>query len=449
VSNEPSWEDIFSSQPKENPEAPAGVPYQPPDNSAPMTRRELREAEARQGSKGSKSRKPEKAPKPPKPQKQGRSGPEIGSGGGGSGRGGYDGSVPPKRRRRLGWLWAILTILILAGAAAWGGWSLYEPQIRHILHWELPIDYTGAGNGHKVTVVIASGDIGSDIAKSLHTAGVTLTSKAFYDLLLKTEPAPTFEPGTYSLQKEMSAKAALKALQDPKNKIVSKVVIPEGTTLPHVLDRLADGTGIDIDELNTAAADFTSFGLPEQAPSLEGYLFPATYSFDPGLSAHDLLQTMVTRMFKSLDAAGVAPEDRHSVVTLASLVQKEGGNVEDFYKVSRVFTNRLDQGILLQSDATVSYGSGNTSISTTAAERADASNPYNTYVHPGLPVGPICAPGDDAIDAALNPVDGSWLYFVLVNGETGETTFSNTLAEHNAAVKVWQKWLKDHPDWDK
>jgi UPF0755 protein len=204
---------------------------------------------------------------------------------------------------------------------------------------------------------------------------------------------------------------------------------------------------VSIDDFKAAAADYKSFGIPAEAPSLEGYLFPATYTFDPGLSAKQILQTMVDRMFKSLDAAGVAPADRHKVVTLASIIQKEGGSVTDFYKVSRVFTNRLNKGMLLQSDATVSYGAGGTTISTTAAQRADATNPYNTYAHPGLPVGPISAPGDDAIDAAINPVDGTWLYFVLVNGKTGETVFSNTVAEHNAAVKQWQAWLKANPDW--
>jgi UPF0755 protein len=445
--SEPSWDDIFKSQPDSaagtpapTPAPRAGTPYVASEG-APQTRRELREAEARQSKgKGSARGKQAKAAKT-----KGRSGGPSRTGAP-SGTSGY-GEEPPRRRRRLGWLWALLSVLLVGAVGAGAAWVLFEPQVRHFLHWELPIDYAGDGNGEKTTIVIASGDIGVDIARSLHDAGVTMTVKAFYDLLLKTDPAPPFQPGTYSLQKEMSAQSALEALLDPKNKIVSKVLIPEGTTLPNVLKKLSNGTGVPLDELTAASADFASFGIPAEAPSLEGYLFPATYSFDPGLSAQELLQTMVDRMFKSLDAAGVAVEDRHRVLTLAALIQKEGGSTDDFYKVSRVFTNRLDQGMLLQSDATVSYGSGGTSILTTAAERADASNPYNTYVHAGLPVGPICAPGDDAIDAALNPVDGTWLYFVLVNGKTGETTFSTTLAEHNAAVKVWQKWLKDNPDW--
>ena len=410
---EPSWDDIFTSQPGAAPRQQAAA--------APLTRRELRDAEERAAAKPGKK----------------RSLYETGSG-----------AQPPKKKRRLGWLWALLTVIVIGGAGAFAAWSLFEPQIREVLGWQLPTDYEGSGNGTEVEVVVKSGDIGLDIAKTLSAAGVTMTTEAFYQLLLPMDPQPNFLPGTYTLQKEMSAQAAFDALQNPENRVVSHVLIKEGVKLSTTLQALADGTGVDLAEFEAAAADLASFGIPAQAPSLEGYLFPATYTFDPGLSAHDILAQMVARCFQSLDAQGVAVDDRHRVLTLAALIQKEGGSREDFYKVSRVFTNRINIGMLLQSDATVSYGSGGTSISTTAAERADANNPYNTYVHPGLPVGPIGAPGDDAIDAALHPVDGPWLYFVLVNGETGETTFSETLAQHNAAVKVWQAWLKAHPDFD-
>jgi UPF0755 protein len=101
----------------------------------------------------------------------------------------------------------------------------------------------------------------------------------------------------------------------------------------------------------------------------------------------------------------------------------------------------------LQSDATVSYGSGGTTVTTTDAERADG-NLYNTYVHAGLPVGPIGAPGETAIDAALHPADGTWLYFCAINLKTGETVFSTTLAEHGRAVKKWQQWMRENPGWN-
>jgi UPF0755 protein len=350
---------------------------------------------------------------------------------------------PQKKKRRLGWLWALLVVFVLIVGGGATGWALFEPQIRHVLGWEEPIDYTTTGDGTKVTVVIQSGDIGSDVAKTLEQAGVTKTFDAFYRLLLK-EPSVTFEPGSYQLQKHMSATSALAALQDPKNKIVHVAVLKEGISAESAFVQLASATGIPVADFQAAAKNYVALGVPADAPSIEGFLFPATYTFDPGLTATQVLQQLVSTMISHLDKAGVAPEDRLKVVTLASIVQRESGpSVSDMHKIARVFQNRLDQGMNLQSDATVAYGTGNTNrVTTTNAERADASNKYNTYANPGLPIGPIGLPGDDAIDSALHPTPGPWLYFVAVNLKTGETVFSTTLAEHAAAVKQWQAWCR-------
>ena len=417
MTNEPSWEEIFSSQPDAEDTARQGSAQQ-------LTRRQLR---ARDNPRGhDRGRDPHatdnNGSSPTKPQKV-------------------------RKKRNLGCLWVLIVMLVLGGGSAAVVWAMFEPQVRQVMGWELPTDYTGTGNGETVEVVIQSGQIGEDIARTLHEAGVTLTFEAFYDFLLAQEPAASFQPGTYALQKEMSAQAAFDALMNPDNHILARAVLPEGSTLSTILQRVADASGVPLEDLQAAATDYESLGLPATLPSLEGYLFPATYTFDPGLSALQLLQVMVDRMNESLDAAGVIPEDRHRVLTLAALIQKEGGSEADFLKVSRVFTNRIEQGMLLQSDATVSYGAGSSSIFTSDAERADADNPYNTYVHAGLPIGPISAPGDAAINAALNPSDGPWLFFVLINGSTGETAFSTTVREHDAAVLVWQQWLRDNPDW--
>jgi UPF0755 protein len=347
------------------------------------------------------------------------------------------------------WLWVVLAFIVVVAGIGTYGYATYGAQIRTALGIHGPIDYTGSGDGKPATVTILSGQIGGDIAKSLAKAGITKTSTAFYDLLLKETTQPDFQPGTYKMQKQMSAKAALASLLNPKNRVESNVVIPEGLTLPQVFAALAAGTGIPVADFQAAAKDYTAFGIPKQAPSLEGFLFPATYQFGPGLSAKTILQDMVDRMNQSLASHGVSAADELKVLTLASIIQKEAGSTTNFYKVSRVFTNRLEQGMDLQSDATVSYGAGSKTIETTNAQRADANNPYNTYVHPGLPIGPIAAPGDTAIDAALHPVAGKWLYFVLVNGYTGATVFSDTLAEHNVAVVQWQTWLRAHPTFGK
>jgi UPF0755 protein len=361
----------------------------------------------------------------------------------GRGRGG--GYQPEKPKRKLTWLWVLLVLFVVGAAGAGVIYSAFGPQIRHVMGWEAPIDYTGSGNGHSTTITILPGQLGSDVANSLAKAGVTKTPAAFYDLLLKQKKAPTLYPGTYRLQKQMSAASALAGISNPKDRVVSQVVIPEGFNLQQILTRLNTKTGVPMSELQAEAKNFTQFNLPAGAPSLEGFLFPATYDFNPGTTAKVMLQAMVTRMDESLKSHGVAPADELRVLTLASIVQKEGGTSADFYKVSRVFTNRLAINMPLESDATVSYGAGSTTITTTGAQRADASNPYNTYAHTGLPVGPISSPGDTAIDAALHPVAGPWIYFVLVNGYTGETVYSTTLAGQEAGVKQWQAWLKAHP----
>jgi UPF0755 protein len=406
VADDPSWDDIFKSQPgsTENVEP-----------MAPQSRRELRERQPRRGREKRVD----------------------------------DYGLPPQRRKRrkLTWLWVLLAFVVVLGGAATAVWFTFQPQIKHVLGWEAPVDYTGSGTG-KVIITITNGQIGNDVAKTLATSGVTKTSTAFYSLLLKQTPEVQFHPGSYALKSHMSAKAALAALQDPKNKVFTQVVLPEGITVKGVVSRLASlsqSTGVSLDQLNAAVADYKSFGLPAEAPSLEGYLFPASYNFEPKTSAHQMLQTMVNTMFKHLDAAGVAPADRHRVLTLAALTQKEGGSTKDFLKVARVWDNRLAAGMHLQSDATVSYGAGTSTINTTAAQRADKSNPYNTYANAGLPIGPISNPGDAAITATQNPASGSWLYFVVVNCSTRETAFSTTFAEHQAAVAQLGAWLKQNP----
>ncbi len=355
------------------------------------------------------------------------------------------GSKPPRRKR-------LFLVLGIVAACVLVGTSIALVTTGTVSSWLHPSDdYSGTGTT-EVLFEVHEGDIGEDVARNLESAGVVKSFDSFYRLLLKTDPAPVFTPGTFRLKKEMSSELALAALLDENNRVVNQVVIPEGTILPKVLAILADKTSIPVADFETAATDPTSFGLPADAPSLEGFLFPATYEFSPGMTATEILQTMVDRCIEDLDSAGVAPEDRWSVITLASLVQKESGSVPDMYKVSRVFQNRLSPDLwdsgLLESDATVAYGTGNTNMmNTTAAERADSGNPYNTYVHPGMLFAPISNPGADAIDAALHPADGAWLFFVAVNFETGETVFSETLAEHEVAVAQSQAWWQEHPEY--
>jgi len=359
---------------------------------------------------------------------------------------------PPveKKSRKGAWgcLVVVLVVLALMGAAAL---ALQGPISQFVAATQPPGDYEGSGSG-EVLVMIHDGETGSDIANTLVDQDVVKSYDAFYKLLLAQASDPVFQPGAYLLASQMSAQAALEALQDPETRQELTVVIPEGTAAVDVLTSISEGTDIPLADLQAAAADLAGFGLPAEATSLEGFLFPATYTFQPATTAHDAIKTLVDRQFEALDAAGVAPADRWSTIVMASLIQREAGLRDDYYKVSRVFYNRLDpaqwESGRLESDATVAYGTGNTHlVTTTDDERRDANNPYNTYVHPGLPVGPISNPGDLAIDAALHPADGTWLFFVTWNLDTGETIFSTTVEEHDAGVAKWLDWMDEHPEY--
>ena len=371
---------------------------------------------------------------------------ESGGNGGGRGRGGRDSGGPGRKRskRWIGWLVAVTTVFALIAAGGVYAWTTYETQIRDVLGWEIPNDYTGTGNGVEAIVVIQSGDIGGDVAQTLEAAKVTMTFDAVYNYLL-ANPDVSFQPGNYRLQQEMSAESAVTALLDPANKILNSVTIPEGTTAPAAFELLASATGLTVEEFQAEAAKFVDYGVPAGSPSIEGYLFPATYEFDPGVTAHDVIQRLVDEMYSRLDTLGVPVEDRFRVITVASIIQRESGpNVEDMYKIARVFQNRIDQGIRLESDATVAYGTGNYhTVWTTDAERQDASNPWNTYANDGLPIGPIGLPGEDALDAAMHPTEGDWLFFVTVNLKTGETVFSNNADDHSAAAQQLYAWCRE------
>ena len=366
------------------------------------------------------------------------------------------GDVPPppdRRKRRIGGWIALGVLLLLVGAITAGGfyvWNTYEDRIREVMGWEEPKDYEAGMATGETFVTIASGDTGGPISQSLYEAGVTKTPEAFYDYLIDTGQNPPFVPGLFKMQLQMTSEAALAALLDSANKIENSAQLREGLTVEQSLPLLAEGIGLPIEDFQAAVATPADYGVA--AESLEGWLFPATYTFEPGVTATEVISTLVNRTVESLDNAEVPVEDRQRVLTVASIIQREARFEADFYKVSRVIENRLDPGNqetfgLLQMDSTAQYGFNEDDGTVSTSEEAlTDDNPWNTYVRAGLPVGPIANPGDVAIDAAMHPAEGDWLYFVTVNLNTGETVFTNSIDDHNRAVSQWQAWCTDNPD---
>ncbi|AYG04948.1 endolytic transglycosylase MltG [Gryllotalpicola protaetiae] len=365
-------------------------------------------------------------------------------------RGGGKPPKPPRSgrrgRRAATWIISIIVILGLIGGGALYAWKTFQPQVNAAISRfdPQPTDYKGDGTG-SAQITIKQGDTGSTIAKTLADAGVTMTPQAFYQLLLSTKPDPVFQPGVYQLRKHMSASAALTLLQDPKSHLEHTLLIREGDREVTVLQNASTATGIPLAQLQASAANLAPYGLPPQAKTLEGFLFPATYTFDPGVTPDQVIAALVNRAKQAFadDGLPTDPTKLWNTVILASIVQSEAGsNPDDLPKIAGVFQNRLNQNMALESDATVTYGLGKFAVFTSDAQRADASNLYNTYAHKGLTPGPIGNPGDAALEAAMNP-QGDYLFFTVVNLQTGETAFSETADEQSANVAKLHAWCQD------
>ncbi|MGH7475742.1 MAG: endolytic transglycosylase MltG [Longimicrobiales bacterium] len=220
--------------------------------------------------------------------------------------------------------------------------------------------------------------------------------------------------------------------------VTERLVIPEGWDLQRIVPRIAAITRVPADSIMRLMTDSTSaggLGLP--GPTLEGYLYPATYTFPVGVT----LDSVITRLVETYrrvwtperraraDSIGMSERD---VVTLASIIEKEARVQSEMPLISSVYHNRLERGIPLQADPTVQYALGvHRERLLYAAIDSVADNPYNTYRHAGLPPGPIASPSQLAIDAALNPAETDYYYFVAA--PDGSHIFTRSLDDHNRA----------------
>jgi len=332
-----------------------------------------------------------------------------------------------------------VAFVLVAGTAVVVNYDWLRDQYQKLT----ALDYQGSGFG-EVVVRIEPGEDGFAVAKKLFDAGVIRDIDSFYRVLLDRNPI--FYPGSFTLKLQMSNESALAAVTDLSNILSFQVTIPEGRRAFQIFNEISRVTGISVEDLSLAAEDLAAYGIPEEAPTIEGYLFPDTYSFDLEATAEEIIAIMVDRMELALSDAGVAKENWHKVLTLASITQREAKQEQDFYKIARVFANRVAAGMPLETDPTISYSYDGTDMS--KATRAEQiAYGYNTYLVRGLPPGPISSPGELAIDATLNPIAGDWLFFVTVDLKTGETKFSKTLAEHESWIPLLRQWEKDNPGW--
>ncbi|WP_334170316.1 endolytic transglycosylase MltG [Sinomonas sp.] len=348
----------------------------------------------------------------------------------------------PRRRSRQ--FKAIISMTI-ALALIVGACFLGAAVLRPLLGMDKVTDYPGPGTG-QVSITVQPGSGPRAVAEELQQDGVIADVDTFLNAFAST--GASLHPGDFTFKKQMKSSDAAAILGGDNSKIVY-FALSAGMRVSDSLAAIAQSTGLNPNDLNTLNSQPQQFGLPAQAKSLEGYLAPGEYKFPIGTSAKDIITKLVSTTMDELKADGITdPVKQYQVLTVASIVQAEGGQA-DYGNVAGAIYNRLkpnDQtNGLIQSDATVTYGLGTKTVQLTDAQKADASNPYNTYVHAGLPPGPIGSPGSKAVAAAAHPTANNYLYWVTVNLDTGETKFASTYAEHQANVAQYQQWCTANP----
>ncbi len=295
---------------------------------------------------------------------------------------------------------------------------------------------------NNVKIIINEGWGINMISYRLHEENIIKHPKVF-GLMAKVRGMDTaVQPGWLEIRQGMSYNDILDELVKPDRANI-KVVIPEGYEIRQIADTLEEAGLIDrekfYEELDPAKYDYEFLkDLPERENPLEGYLFPATYSFSEMMSEHEIIDEMLSVFNDNFTGEFYARAKSlnmsvDQILTLASVIEREAvGNV-DRKKIAGVFYNRLEQGIKLQSCATVQYilKERKEKLSTNDTK---INSPYNTYLYEGLPIGPIASPGVDCIRAALYPEDTDALYFVL--GSDGNHVFSATYEEHLAAKEA-------------
>ncbi|MFL6060039.1 MAG: endolytic transglycosylase MltG [Marmoricola sp.] len=340
----------------------------------------------------------------------------------------------------------LVGVLLLAGIFFGGHWAL--DKVKSLVGGSP--DYGGPGSG-RVVVQVHQGDTAAAIGRTLKSAGVVKSVDAFIDAASSNSRSRSIGQGYYAMKKQMKASAALAILIDPHNLIRARVTIPEGTRVSAFPAIIAKATKNKITkaQVTAALAKPGSLGLPSEAGGdPEGFLFPATYDVVPGETATQLLRQMASTSQEELDSLGLDDKAKalgytpRQIVTIASILEYEARRDQDYPKVARAIYNRLRAGMALQSDATVAYANNLTgTLYTSAADRA-AESPYNTYLHTGLPPGPIGSPGLKTLKAALDPTPGPWLYWVVVNLRTGETLFNTTFAGHQQDVAKFHQYCQ-------
>jgi len=332
----------------------------------------------------------------------------------------------PRPRR---WPWVVVGILvvIVLAVCAVGVW--YKVETRPV----------ASSAKAPVTFQLQHGTSLTRLAQQLKSQDLIKNATAFTAYVVLTGSRHNLEAGTYELSASDSL-ADITATLTAGRIAKDELVVPEGDTVTQIRT-IAASKGISTTVFNAALADTYPESFLADRPvgdsSLEGYLFPSTYQLAKPLSAHALLQDMLTTFSRETTQAGLAQAyaaeglTLHQGVTLASIVQKEDGASADQPTIAQVFLKRLQLGMPLQSDVTVDYASQLTGLPFSVT----LVSPYNTYLNTGLPPGPIANPGLSALEAVAHPADTDYLYFLA--DKNGVVHFAQTAQQHEANVQEY------------
>lgn len=381
------------------------------------------------------------------------------------------------------WLWRVLrpvtvffcAVLIVIGLVTMGWNSVYEAFL-------MPVD---PENTQTVRFTIESGDSISEIGENLEEAQLLRNRTVFRYLVQFLGVTDKISYGTFDLSPSMDVNAIIDELSSGSQNAERTITIIPGWTVEDIADYLyAEGAIQSREEfLNLCrdAAPFAEMSYPIKLAQdmgtlsgrkyqLEGYLAPDTYRVFRNASAQQIVNTLVEQTNTVIDEVYYADTIQYEVdpetgeyrevvryrnddltldeiIILASMIEKEAANTEDYARVSAVFTNRMNAGMRLESDPTATYLLGVDKLAL-SDEETSAVNNYNTYVIDGLPVGPICNPSAAAMEAALYPdveyVDEGYLYFCAKEPTSGELAFAKTLEEHEANVAQYRPLWEEY-----
>lgn len=370
-----------------------------------------------------------------------------------------EGVKPAKKKKKSkakGCLLTFLVFLVLVAVGGYFGYGYVQESLK-------PVD---ASSKDYVTVQIPEGSNVQEIGSTLEKSGLVKHGLIF-SLYAKYKNYSDLKSGYYNLKKSMSTDELIQELQkggtpEPQEPVLASLTIPEGYTLEQIAQTVGQLQGEFKEPLTSEAflakvqdetfisqlvAKYPNLlgSLPTKDSGvryrLEGYLFPATYTIKNSTTVESLIDEMVAAMDKALSPHYTTIKDKgltvNELLSIASLVEKEGAKTEDRKTIAGVFYNRLNLGMPLQSNIAILYAEGKLgqkiSLADDAAIDTNIDSPYNVYTHLGLMPGPVDSPSLDAIEASVNQTKSDYLYFVA-NVEDGKVYFAATKEEHDQNV---------------